>query len=162
MALTEQSANSLYVRLDNPHDVVIPKLTTQSVEASADLVDDSDMGGQVEAGALYLVQLTLFAQGTSSTHDMKCALALPAGCSGHWGRDVLFGVPDSQSPSGLSLISQEIYIGTWTPVFGVKITGYVQVGETAGDMVFRWAMKNAYTGTLTVFAGSVMRVTKLN
>lgn len=118
------------------------------------LVDDPDLVLSVEANARYALQSSLNVDG-DSTGGMQLTFVVPEGTTGAWtprvsGRNsvsagrVAFGITTQVSVTSAGLI--------------VPPTGSLQVGNTAGSIVLRWAQTTTGATPLNIRMGSWIRL----
>lgn len=134
------------------------KMARETVTSSTTLQDDDDFVFPVEANKSYIITGNLTGASANSSGGFKWGFSLPSGASGRInvnanGNNV--GGNDADVTVGGSA-AITIQVNSY-----FFIRGYLNVGESSGNIVLRWAQHAGYTTSTWLERGSIMTLTEI-
>lgn len=138
---------------------VIAKVKTarESVTSSTTLQDDDHFVFAVSANKTYAIRATLNGSSANSSTGFKWAFTVPSGASGRAtlnleGNTIGLDVDVTVGAGSTLLISQSNHL---------TMTGYITVGSTSGNVVFRWAQNASNASPAYIERGCTMILTEV-
>lgn len=146
------------------------KTADDAVPNSLTMATDTHLVAPVTTNAVYTIDGQLFVLGADFTSDIRLGYAYPAGGELHFGGPgphttmAVGGEADGefvarQSPDGIGTF---IPYGTSTSRIGIPLKGLLITGGTAGNLSVQWARNVTGSGTVTVRAGSWLKLQRMS
>lgn len=146
------------------------KTADDAVPNSLTMTTDTHLVAPVAANAVYTVDGQIFLLSADFTSDFRLGYAYPASAEMHFGGPgphttmTVGGEADGefvarQSPDAISTF---IPYGSSTSRLGIPTKGLLITGGTAGNLSVQWARNVTGSGTVTVRAGSWLKLQRMS
>jgi hypothetical protein len=152
----------------NQHVLLVGRCSSDLVSTSdTTLSDVTGMSVAVEASSTYIIDGFVAYTSASATPDLKAAFSVPTGATGFW---TLFGMDTADTSPGdintayAAALTTTLVAGTDATFTqqAAAIYGFIDVSTTAGTLQFQAAQNTSSATSMTVEAGSWIRLQKVS
>jgi len=152
--LDRELATKNYVDERGGFWTIVIKPTTTTINDDNTLNPDPDLLFPMDIDGNYYFEMDVLYQSTSFA-DLLLSFLIPTNAIMDWDIITFVGSKAATQQSASSGNSQPLNII-------VQIRGYVQMGDTAGNMVFEWSQQQAEMTDTDVFKDSFIKFVKLS
>jgi len=121
--------------------------------STATTADDAELKLHLDASHIYAFTLWLYYSG-SLAGDLKFAFAVPTGATGGYHLAAL-GLGAAHFV-GIAAFTVETILEGFAGPLPVPVNGLITMGDTPGDLVFRWSQNTSSVDASSVLAGAVL------
>jgi len=149
---------------------VIRKTVATDRASTTTLADDPDLTTQLEANAVYYVEMELWYAASTLSSGIKTAWTVPSGVTGNRSALGMASTVSDTTPAGVGRwgvhnYTTAVFYGdrqSTTNLILARETSVVTVGSTAGTLALQWAQDTSDATSCRMGVGSLMRVTRIS
>jgi|SRR6185436_3019827 len=136
------------------------KTSTQTVNNSTTLVNDTELFVAAEASVTYLAEIKIY-YNSGTTPDIKFALTVPAGTTGTWG-GVGYDTASALLTFGPLSIAVALPFGGLAADKEARLNAVIVTSTTAGTIQVQWAQNTLNASNTNVLAGSYITLKRIS